>query len=120
MIIEITDQFKVLKPEDGKKLYNGETYTDTVYMPIDGDVSIWVDADYNPIIKLSRDKLFEVTATRGLSDIIINALSNNADVAKWFYGTCDYFEGSDLAIYLQNLLQLTDEEMDNLIEECKI
>ena len=71
-------------------------------------------------IQLDRDKLKLWLADHGRAGILTNWNELPLELAEWWFLKCTYVEGSDLATYLQNLLQLTDDEMDNLIEECKI
>jgi len=71
-------------------------------------------------VQLDRDKLKIWLANKGKSGILTNWNELPLELAEWWFLRCDYIAGSDLAIYLQNLLQLTDEEMDNLVEECRI
>jgi len=45
MEIKIKNNLKVVTPSDGKMLYNGEFTSEKLYMPIDGDESIWQEID---------------------------------------------------------------------------
>ena len=71
-------------------------------------------------VQLDRDRLKLWLADHGRAGILTNWNELPLELAEWWFLKCTYLEGSTLALYLQNLLQLTDEEMDNLIEECKI
>ena len=122
MNILTESNYKILTPDNGKQLSNGEVYSLCVYLPLDGDTNAWseVSAPANSPIELSRDLLFKWASAHGLADVIQTALSGNSEAAKWFFGKCDYVEGSSLANYLQNLLGLSDNDMTALVDECRI
>ena len=122
MNILTESNYKILTPDNGKQLSNGEVYSLCVYLPLDGDTNAWseVSAPANSPIELSRDKIFKWASAHGLANTIQTALAGNAEAAKWFFGKCDYVSGSSLASYLQNLLGLSNEQMIELVDECRI
>lgn len=48
MNIEVKEHFKVLTPDEGKILTNGEVTSHEVAMPLDGDTSKWWDTFDSP------------------------------------------------------------------------
>lgn len=41
MKIERKEKYILITPDEGKVLTNGDTKSTSVYMPLDGDVSVW-------------------------------------------------------------------------------
>lgn len=72
----------------------------------------------NQIVQLDRDRLKLWLADHGRAGILTNWNELPLELAEWWFLKCTYVEGSDLALYLQNLLQLTDEEMADLVKVC--
>lgn len=46
MNIETTKNFIKLTPAEGKQLYNGEIYSECVYMAVSSDISVWIEIDF--------------------------------------------------------------------------
>lgn len=46
MKVEIQEGFKVVTPDEGKVLHNEDTYATILYMPVNGDTSIWKEVPY--------------------------------------------------------------------------
>jgi len=70
---------------------------------------------YGDTVQLSRDLLVEWLKGEGLFETVSLTLSEDKDVALWFYGACTYVVGSPLASRIQTALNLTDASMARMV-----
>lgn len=116
----ITNDYIHLVAEAGNVLQNGETISQSVYLPKSAIIDDWQEIPYTPKTYLSRDKIVEWLQTRNMLTTVIQSLAQDPQATVWFFADCSYVDGSEMHLYLQNLLQLTDEDMIDLIEECQL
>jgi len=102
----------------GLKPSNCELLGWEIITTVTEDPIIEEPVEENPIVQLDRDKLKIWLADNGKSGILTNWNELPLELAEWWFLKCDYLAGSTLALYLQNLLQLTDEEMVDLVSVC--
>jgi len=120
MNIQTTDKFIRLTPDEGKILVKDNVQSSSVYLPLNADVSLWTEisttSDGSEIIQLSRDKVVEWCKNNGVFDTVMLALSTDSTASTWFYGECSFLAGSDAALYIQNKLGISDEQIQDLVD----
>jgi hypothetical protein len=116
MNIQKTEQFVKITPVEGKQLYNGEVFSECVYLPLSGDTSVWHDYDPETApIELDRNLIVEWCKAHGFFETVMQIFSTDALAASWFYGDCSFLAGSQKAIYLQTKLGLNDDQLAGLL-----
>lgn len=116
----ITDDYIHLVAEAGNVLQNGDTMSQSVYLPKSAIIDDWQEIPYTPKTYLSRDKIVEWLQTRDMLTTVIQSLAQDPQATVWFFADCSYVDGSAMHLYLQNLLGLTNEDMTDLLDTCKI
>lgn len=71
-------------------------------------------------IQLDREKLKAWITAKGRGAMLNGWSSLPLPLAEWWFLSCQYVEGHPNAVYLQQLLQLSDDEMKNLVEVCHV
>lgn len=70
-------------------------------------------------VRLSQDKLLRHPAIRARLDHLMELLSGDADLANWWANDMCYLRGSPVAKKAMSVFDLSQEQMEKIVLECK-
>lgn len=70
-------------------------------------------------VRLSQDKLLRNQAIRARLDHLMGLLSGDSDLANWWANDMCYLRGSPVAKKAMSVFDLTQEQMEKIVLECK-
>ena len=71
------------------------------------------------LIKLDRDKLTAWLIASGRDAFINNWSTVPLKIAEWWFTSLSFLPNSPMATYIQGFLQLTDEQLTELVATCQ-